>query len=170
MVPIYRGDRLSVANKRLLISIVIRVDLYGILCNILLLWLFDKRFRLHQFSDLTVVYRQNALILKVNCMNCRNFADNPGQKYAHVCWTIEVWIFLLYFVDEVEKKKKCRRLSTPLPATSCHLSISPLICYFFCFTSQQKGENITVQSERPGAKYCRQMQKDLFFGSWNSAS
>ncbi len=64
MVPIYMENRLSIANKRLLISIVIRVDLYGILCNILLLKHVDKRFKLHRFAQLTVVYRQNALILE----------------------------------------------------------------------------------------------------------
>ncbi len=60
----YTENRLSAANKRLLIRKVFEVDLYGVFCNIFLLWLLCNRCRLYQFSDLAVIYQQNTLILE----------------------------------------------------------------------------------------------------------
>lgn len=57
-------NRLSVVNKRLLTSRLNRVDLYEAICNNILLWLPGKRFRLHRFSDLTVIYQKNTLIFE----------------------------------------------------------------------------------------------------------
>ncbi|KAA6335470.1 hypothetical protein EZS27_016302 [termite gut metagenome] len=64
MVPVSIRNRLSTANKRLLISIVFRVDSHGVFCNTFLLCLFCKRFKLQRFSDLTVVCSQNTLVFE----------------------------------------------------------------------------------------------------------
>jgi hypothetical protein len=64
MAPVSIRNRLLAANKRLLIRIIFCVDSHGVFCNTFLLCLFCKRFKFHRFSNLTVVYRQNTLILE----------------------------------------------------------------------------------------------------------